>query len=293
MKRVAGAPISWGVCEMPGWGPMLDAPRVLREMTSLGLDAIEQGSPGFFPDDLDELKKILAEFDVQVIADFVPLPLHDVAQKDWALEKAERMAARLQSLGATTFVTCAIKDPEWSDPHRMDESELKVLADSLDRLEDICAAHGLVHTLHPHLSSMVEVAEDVKRVAEACDVKWTVDTGHLALGGYDPMQFTKDLGDRVSHAHLKDVNLSLAEKVISREMSLLEATEKAIFLPFGQGDVPVAEIVQHLEDSGYKGWYVLECDTTLIGPEPPEGEGPVNDLKICVDYIKTHFPNGF
>lgn len=293
MKRVAGAPISWGVCEMPGWGPMLDAPRVLREMTSLGLDAIEQGSPGFFPDDLDELKKILAEFDVQVIADFVPLPLHDVAQKDWALEKAERMAARLQSLGATTFVTCAIKDPEWSDPHRMDESELKVLADSLDRLEDICAAHGLVHTLHPHLSSMVEVAEDVKRVAEACDVKWTVDTGHLALGGYDPMQFTKDLGDRVSHAHLKDVNLSLAEKVISREMSLLEATEKAIFLPFGQGDVPVAEIVQHLEDSGYKGWYVLECDTTLIGPEPPEGDGPVNDLKVCVDYIKTHFPNGF
>lgn len=293
MNRVAGAPISWGVCEMPGWGPMLEARRVLREMTSLGLNATEQGSPGFFPDDVEEIKQILAEFDVQVIADFVPLPLHDTAQKAWALEKAEKMAARLQSLGATTFVTCAITDPNWSDPHRMDEDELKVLADSLERLEDICAAHGLVHTLHPHLSSMVEVAEDVKRVAEACDVKWTVDTGHLALGGYDPLQFTKDLGDRVSHAHLKDVNLALAERVVSRELSLLEATEQDIFLPFGQGDVPIAEIVQHLEDSGYKGWYVLERDTTLIGPEPVEGEGPVKDLKICVDYMKANFPNGF
>lgn len=293
MKRVAGAPISWGVCEMPGWGPMLEARRVLREMTSLGLDAIEQGSPGFFPDDVAQIKEMLVEYNVQVIADFVPLPLHDTAQKAWAMAKAEKMAARLQSLGATTFVTCAVTDPNWSDPHRMDEAELKVLADSLDRLEDICAAHDLVHTLHPHLTSMVEVAEDVKRVAEACDVKWTVDTGHLALGGYDPLQFTKDLGSRVSHAHLKDVNLALAERVISREMSLLEATERDIFLPFGQGDVPVAEIVQHLEDSGYKGWYVLERDTTLMGPEPVEGEGPVNDLKICVDYMKAHFPNGF
>ena len=277
---------------MPGWGPMLDPRRVLREMTSLGLTATEQGSPGFFPDDIGELKEILDEFDVTVIADFVPLPLHDTAQKEWALEKALAMAKRLRALGATTFVSCAIADPQWSDPHRMDAAELKVMADSLNRLEEICAEHDLVHTLHPHLSSMVEVAEDVKRVAEACDVKWTVDTGHLMLGGYDPMQFTKDPGDRVSHAHLKDVNTALADKVISREMTLLEATEKDIFLPFGQGDVPIADIVNHLERSGYQGWYVLERDTTIVGPEPPEGEGPVNDLRICVEYMRDHFPNG-
>ncbi|MDO5092049.1 MAG: sugar phosphate isomerase/epimerase [Propionibacteriaceae bacterium] len=271
---------------------MLDPRRVLREMTSLGLTETEQGSPGFFPDDVGQLKEILDEFGVTVIADFVPLPLHDTAQKEWALEKALAMAKRLNSLGATTFVSCAITDPQWSNPHRMDSSELKVIADSLNRLEEICAEHGLVHTLHPHLNSMVEVADDVKRVAEACDVKWTIDTGHLMLGGYDPMEFAKDLGDRVSHAHLKDVNASLADQVISREISLLEATEKDIFLPFGQGDVPIADIVSHLEQSGYKGWYVLERDTTIVGPEPPEGEGPVNDLRICVDYMREHFPNG-
>ena len=36
MARIAGAPISWGVCEVPGWGPMLDANRVLRSPIRVG-----------------------------------------------------------------------------------------------------------------------------------------------------------------------------------------------------------------------------------------------------------------
>ena len=32
MNRIAGAPISWGVCEVPGWGFQLASQRVLTEM---------------------------------------------------------------------------------------------------------------------------------------------------------------------------------------------------------------------------------------------------------------------
>lgn len=292
MDRIAGAPISWGVCEIDGWGPMLDARRVLREMTGLGLRATEQGSPGFLPDDLGELKELIAEYDVSIVGDFVPLPMHDDAQQAETLQRAERMAARLQSLGATTFVSCAIADVNWSDPHRMDDHELKTLAETLDRIEDICAAHDLVHTLHPHLGTMVEGKEDILRVSEASKVKWTLDTGHLTLGGYDPTQFAKDFGDRVSHVHLKDVDRRLADKIISRELTLLEATRQKAWLPFGKGNVPISEIVTLLEGSGYRGWYVLECDTAIVGPVPPEGSGPVEDMRICVDYMNQHFPNG-
>ena len=42
-RRLAGAPISWGVCEVPGWGRMLPPGRVLAEMASLGLAAMELG----------------------------------------------------------------------------------------------------------------------------------------------------------------------------------------------------------------------------------------------------------
>jgi hypothetical protein len=33
--RIASAPISWGVCEVPGWGHQLDPSRVLAEMADL------------------------------------------------------------------------------------------------------------------------------------------------------------------------------------------------------------------------------------------------------------------
>ncbi|MEY4980892.1 MAG: hypothetical protein RL174_230, partial [Actinomycetota bacterium] len=39
--KIAGAPISWGVCEVPGWGHQMTPERVLQEMADLGLGATE------------------------------------------------------------------------------------------------------------------------------------------------------------------------------------------------------------------------------------------------------------
>ena len=47
LDRIAGAPISWGLCEVPGWGYQLTPERVLSEMRDLGLGATEFGPPGF------------------------------------------------------------------------------------------------------------------------------------------------------------------------------------------------------------------------------------------------------
>ena len=50
-QRIAGAPISWGVCEVPGWGHQLAPQRVLTEMREVGLAATEVGPDGFLPAD--------------------------------------------------------------------------------------------------------------------------------------------------------------------------------------------------------------------------------------------------
>ncbi len=39
--KIAGAPISWGVCEVPGWGYQLTPNRMLAEMREVGLFATE------------------------------------------------------------------------------------------------------------------------------------------------------------------------------------------------------------------------------------------------------------
>ena len=55
---------------------------------------------------------------------------------------------------------------------------------------------------------------------------------------------------------------------------------------FGQGDVPLKEVVLSLEDQGYRGWYVHEQDSALV-VEPAENEGPVADLRISIDWLLT------
>ncbi|MEQ1703678.1 MAG: inosose dehydratase, partial [Ilumatobacteraceae bacterium] len=72
-QRLAGAPISWGVCEVPGWGAELAPRRVLGEMRELGLHATELGSDGYLPTDPAALKDLCAEYDLTMIGGFVPL----------------------------------------------------------------------------------------------------------------------------------------------------------------------------------------------------------------------------
>ena len=47
--KIAAAPISWGVCEVPGWGHQMSPARVLKEMADLGFSATEFGPEGFLP----------------------------------------------------------------------------------------------------------------------------------------------------------------------------------------------------------------------------------------------------
>ena len=108
--RVAGAPISWGVCEVPGWGEMLPPERVLPEMRSLGLTMTELGAPGFLPDDAAELSAVLQEQGMGLLGGFVPLVLHDPAQRAAMLASAEETARKFAEHGATRFVTAVVQD---------------------------------------------------------------------------------------------------------------------------------------------------------------------------------------
>jgi inosose dehydratase len=60
--RVAGAPISWGVREVPGWGYQLPVDRVLAEMRAVGLTATEFGPDGYLPSDPAQRSRLLAEY---------------------------------------------------------------------------------------------------------------------------------------------------------------------------------------------------------------------------------------
>ena len=70
--KIAGAPISWGVCEVPGWGYQLGLDRVLTEMREIGLLATELGPDGFLPAEPVAMADVLSEHGLRAIGEFTP-----------------------------------------------------------------------------------------------------------------------------------------------------------------------------------------------------------------------------
>src|SRR4029453_5538976 len=95
---------------------------------------------------------------------------------------------------------------------------------------------------------------------------------------------TRQAPARIAHTHLKDVDVALAKRVQTGELTYTEAVRIGMYKPLGQGDVDIAGVIGHLEAHDYDGWYVLEQDTILT--EEPMGEGPVADVQVSADYIR-------
>lgn len=295
LDRIAGAPICWGVCEVPGWGHQLDPDTVLRQMTELGIVATEYGPDGFLPDLPDDKAATLAGYGLAAVGQFVPVVLHDAAQDP--LPEVETAMAGLIAADATIVVIAAVTGLEGYDTRtELDDEQWATLLSNLDRISDAAAERGLVATVHPHVGTLVESGEETARVLAGSHIALCLDTGHLLIGGGDPVAVAREHPDRIGHMHLKDVRRSLAEQVRSGELGYTDAVRAGMYVPLGTGDVDIAAIVTSLEEAGYTGWYVLEQDTVLGAPTPAESgsgadapvdtAGPVSDVRASLDHLR-------
>jgi inosose dehydratase len=286
LGRLASAPISWGVCEVPGWGVTLPPEVVLADMRSLGLTATELGPDGWLPTDAGALRELLDAHGLRLVAGFVPLVLHDPRQADLARENALAAARLLAGVGGQVLISAAVASAAWSPRIALGQENWEQLGETMAAVDEIAGDHGLEHALHPHIGTLVETLEDLERVAEVSDVRWCLDTGHLAAAGADPVRLAREAGDRVAHVHLKDIDLSLAAKVRSGALSLRDATRRGLFQPLGRGDVAVGEVVRALVDLGYAGWYVLEQDVVLTEADATE-KSPAEGVGASLAYVRT------
>jgi inosose dehydratase len=287
--RIAAAPISWGVCEVPGWGRQLPPDRVLAEMAGLGMTATELGPLGWLPLDGAQARAALDRHGLRLVGGFVPLVVHAPDLGD-TREQARRAAAQLAAAGADVFVAALVADLDWSVPPTLDGDGWKRVGAHLRELAGLAAAEGVELVVHPHVGTLVETAADVDQALAHTDVPWCFDSGHLLIGGVDPAAFVRDHADRIGHVHLKDVDAGLAEDVRTGARSLVAATQAGLFRPLGEGDARIDEVVRLLDESGYERWLVLEQDIAITGPEPPTGEGPALDVQRSIEFLSTRAP---
>ncbi|MFF4593890.1 sugar phosphate isomerase/epimerase family protein [Amycolatopsis sp. CA-161197] len=265
--RIAAAPISWGVCEVPGWGRVLDAPTVLGEMAELGITATELGPPGYLPRDPAELKKLLGGHGLNLIGGFLAVVLHE--NPEAALAEAEDSAALFAACGAEVLVLAAATGLDGYDERpALTDSEWATLITTAGRIRDVAAGHGLKTVLHPHVGTHAETQAEVERFLADSDLPLCLDTGHLLIGGTDPVELARRYPDRIGHLHLKDVRGELAEAVRKGTVGYTEAVGKGLYVPLGEGDVDIEAMVRFVHEAGYDGWYVLEQDTALDERSP-------------------------
>ncbi|HEX5849803.1 MAG TPA: TIM barrel protein [Rubrobacter sp.] len=290
--RVAGAPISWGVIEVPDWGYQMPADRVLREAASLGLTAMEAGPEGFLPDGTTEVAAVLGGHGLSLVGGFVPAVLHVPDVLDEQLAFVERRADFFAAAGADVVVLAASTGSEnYGEVFEADEDAWSTLFASLGEVERICERHGVAVSLHQHFGTVIERDDQLRRFLDGSDMGLCLDTGHLAIGGSDPVEIARLAAGRVNHVHLKDVDYELAARLASRELDFREAAEQGAFRPLGDGDIDIGRLLEVLDDGGYSGWYVLEQDS-VVEDEPPEGEGPLRDVKKSLTFVENSLNGG-
>jgi inosose dehydratase len=253
-------------------------------MAELGITATELGPLGWLPTDGAQAKAVLDRHGLHLVGGFVPVVVHE---RDLDRDYARRAAAQLAQTGGEVFVAATVMTLDWAPPQPLDEATWKRAGDHLDTLADIAREEGVELVLHPHVDTVLETKQDVEKALAHTRVPWCLDTGHLLIGGTDPLDFVRRHGDRIGHVHFKDVDARIAART---DLTLMQAVQHGLFKPLGSGDARIDEVVDALRRSGYERWLVLEQDLAITGSEPPVGSGPALDVAASIEFLSTLAP---
>ncbi|HEX6447409.1 MAG TPA: TIM barrel protein, partial [Streptosporangiales bacterium] len=257
--------------------------RVLEEMRALGFAATEFGPPGFLPPDPTGRAATLRRHGLRAVGGFLAVVLHDAARDPMPTVLPELDA--FVAAGADTLVLAAATGVDgYEQRTELTADQWQTLFGNVAAATERAAERGVRVAVHPHVGTAIEGPADVDRLLDGSPAALCLDTGHLLVGGTDPVRLARAAAARVGHVHLKDVHASLAERVRSGRLGYLDAVRQGMFAPLGKGDVDVAAIVAALDAAGYQGWYVLEQDVVLEG-EPAPGTGPRDDVALSLAYL--------
>jgi len=263
-RKIAAAPISWGVSEVPNWGAQLPPERVLADAQRLGFRAIEAGPPGFLPSDAAAAARALDAHGLRCIGGFVTAVLHDLGRRDAELASVERQAAWLHDVGAEVLVLAAATGhDDYEQRTELSDPEWATLFETLPLVEAISTAARLRVAVHPHVGTAIEHPRDIDRLLARSHVGLCLDTGHIFVGGGDPAVIARAAGRRVTHVHLKDADATLCEAVRQRRLSYAAAVQQGLYRPLGDGGARISDVLTELRSVGYDGWWVLEQDVAL------------------------------
>ncbi|GMO30437.1 MAG: sugar phosphate isomerase/epimerase [Termitinemataceae bacterium] len=205
----------------------------------------------------DVFKKILSDNNVSLVAVYSAASFIYDEILDEELFRLKKAASFAKKFGASQIAL-------GGGATRYDgikETDYKKLAAALDKVCDIADGLGMTASYHPHMGSLVQSPQQLDKVMPHTRIALCPDTGHVVLGGGDPVAIVKKYADRIKYIHLKDV------------------TKEGMFCPLGKGDIDFPAIMDVLRKAGKPVVYAIECDGW--NGDPAEG------AKITAAYLKS------
>ena len=264
--RFGVSPIAWVNDDMPELGGDTPLSTILADARDIGFEGVELG--GKFPRDAAVLKPLLDGYSLALVGGWYSgeLLTRDV---DAEIAAAQDHLALLKAMGSTVFVHAETSNAihgqratPLSRTPRLDAAGWRAFGARMTAFADYIAGQGLKFAYHHHLGTVVERPEDLDAFLNltGSSVGLTLDTGHAALGGVDPVAAIRAHPLRIAHVHCKDVRTSVFNGVKAADSSFLEGVLAGMFTVPGDGALDYGAVMRALADVGYAGWIIIEAE---------------------------------
>lgn len=283
--RIGVSPLLWSNDDLPRLGADVPLVQMLTQAASLGYEGVELGHK--FPRDPEGLQAALGPFGLSLASGWYGARLlersvtEELAAADAHLELLGKLGAEVVVVAEVSGTVHTNRRARLSSRPTLTDDQWRRFTRSLTGFADAVAQRGLRLAYHHHAGTVVETGEDVERLLTESGeaVGLTLDTGHLAFAGVDPVEIARRYGDRVAHVHLKDVLGDRVARVRKRDMSFLDAVVGGAFIIPGEGDVDFPAVLASLSDHHYRGWLVVEVD------QDPARREPLVCAGNAIDYV--------
>src|SRR5712691_752714 len=273
---VANAPVSYGAFELTvGQDPNVPSgTQVLDQVAAAGYARIDLGPVGYRGDG-ERLGELLAERGLGLAGAYVELPYSDPAALKGAVGELDAIlgvfdAVRSYLPGPAPRPTLADKGSKERAmlPARsvrdhslgFDADGWRRFSAGLARVIARCRDRGYEPTFHPETGTNVEAPWEIERVLEISDIGLCLETGHMMLGGGDPVAMLRQWGGRINHVHLKDAVLGVMRQIVADEAPATDIWSREAFCALGHGDLDTDAIIDGIRAAGFQGWLVVEQD---------------------------------
>lgn len=234
-------------CQTITWGEEQRhfLPRMFAATAHCGYEGLEIGFRHIQATAPGELRRLLNEYGLTLIATHLGGNLQDTSQADGERAILDEVLAYLESVGTQRLMYSGLKF----------ENETQ-FAEDLRMLQDAaatCRKHGVELLYHNHDWEFAHGGRVIEALIGETDLSFCPDVGWVMKGGADPVALLERLGSRVGSLHLKDF--------ASRQGGTIDT------VMLGRGVAPLQEAAAWAAKHRPGLWLIAEQDKAEGSPE--------------------------